>query len=74
MKKTFECEKCGVVTDEHRHLCVPKAVDTMDTYCGSAGDVSHMCDSIREKAEYTCVTCGRSANKAELVCDTVRLH
>jgi len=74
MKKIYECGKCGVVTSERDHLCVPRSVDTMDGYCGSTGNISHMCDSIREKAEYTCVTCGRTAEKADLVCDTVKLH
>lgn len=74
MKKIYECEKCGVVTDDRGHLCVPKAVDCMDSYCGTSGDVGNMCDSIREKAGYSCVTCGRTAEKPELVCDTLKLH
>jgi predicted RNA-binding Zn-ribbon protein involved in translation (DUF1610 family) len=74
MKKTYECEKCGVVTDERNHLCVPGSVDSMDSYCGSTGDASKMCDAVREKAKYTCTTCGRNAEKAELVCDTLKLH
>ena len=74
MNKIYECEKCGVVTHERDHLCVPKSVDNMDSYCGSAGNDSQMCESIRKKAEYTCTICGRTAEKAELVCDTVKLH
>jgi hypothetical protein len=74
MKKLFECEKRGVVTNERSHLCVPRSVDGLSDYCGSSGDVSHMCDSIRETAEYSCVTCGRTAEKAEMICDSIKLH
>lgn len=74
MEKIYECEKCGVVAHERDHLCVPRSVDTMGSYCGSTGNISHMCDSIREKAQYSCVTCGRTSEKADLVCDTIKLH
>jgi DNA-directed RNA polymerase subunit RPC12/RpoP len=74
MKKNYECERCGVVTDNRDHLCVPKSVDNIHSYCGFAGDVANMCDSIREKAAYTCVTCGRMAEKAEMICETIKLH
>lgn len=74
MKKLYECSKCGVVTDERDHLCSAKTVDSMDAYCGSTGNAAQMCDSIRDKASCTCITCGRSAEKAEMVCNTLRLH
>lgn len=74
MTKLYECEKCGVVTDERSHLCSPRSVASLDSYCGSAGDASQMCDSIRESAKYTCITCGRSAESAGMVCNTIKLH
>jgi DNA-directed RNA polymerase subunit RPC12/RpoP len=33
-----------------------------------------MCDSIKETAGYTCITCGRTAEKAEMICKTIKLH
>lgn len=74
MKKLYECERCGVVTEERDHLCSPKSVDGLGAYCGSSSDVSAMCDDIRETAGYTCSTCGRTAENPELVCNSVKLH
>ena len=74
MKQRFECEKCGVVTDDRSHLCSPRSVSGLSDYCGSPSEKSQMCDSIKETAEYTCVTCGRTAEKAEMICDTIKLH
>ncbi len=74
MRDLYECEKCGVVTDDRSHLCSPRSVESMNDYCGSAGDKSQMCDSIRENAEYTCVTCGRTAEKADMVCNSIKIH
>lgn len=74
MKDMFECEKCGVVTHDRSHLCSPRSVDSRSDFCGSSGDKAHMCDSIQETAEYTCVTCGRTAEKADMVCNSIKLH
>ena len=74
MTKLYECKKCGVVSKEHSHLCSPESVDNMDAYCGASSDTSQMCDSIREKAEFTCITCGRTVESPELVCNSIRLH
>jgi predicted RNA-binding Zn-ribbon protein involved in translation (DUF1610 family) len=74
MKSLFECGKCGVVTEDRSHLCSPQSVDSMSDYCGSSGNKSHMCDSIREEAEYSCTTCGRTADKAAILCDSIKLH
>lgn len=74
MTKLYECKKCGVVTDERNHLCSPRSVADMNAYCGSAGDISQMCDSIRLEAKYTCTTCGRTAERVGMVCHSVKLH
>lgn len=74
MTKLYECGKCGVVSKEQNHLCSPVSFDTMDSYCGASSDTSSMCDSIREKAEFTCTTCGRTAESPDLICSSIRLH
>ncbi|MEZ4484710.1 MAG: hypothetical protein R2864_08960 [Syntrophotaleaceae bacterium] len=74
MTKLYECDKCGVVTDDRQHLCSPREVIGIDSYCGSSGDSSQMCDGIRESAKYSCTSCGRSAERAAMVCHSVKLH
>lgn len=74
MNKRYECKTCGVISETRDHLCSPKRVDSLEAYCGTAGDASAMCDSIRKTAEYTCSTCGRSAESAAMVCDSIKLH
>ena len=74
MTKVYECKKCGVVSKEFNPLCSPASVDNMHAYCGASSDASQMCDSIQEKAEFTCTTCGRTAESPELICSSIRLH
>ncbi len=74
MTELYECKKCGVISKEQNHLCSPESVENMHAYCGAASDTSSMCDSIRDKAQYTCTTCGRTAENPELVCSSIRLH
>ncbi|MEZ4598609.1 MAG: hypothetical protein R2940_02330 [Syntrophotaleaceae bacterium] len=74
MRETFECEKCGVISEDRSHLCSPREAESLSDYCGSAGDKSKMCDSIQETAEFTCVSCGRTAEGADMVCNSLKLH
>lgn len=68
---TYECSKCGVVSDTKEHLCAPKTVVMVD-YCGSNPD-RDICEPMHESVRFECSVCGRAAESKELLCQAHKI-
>ena len=74
-KKDY-CLTCHQPVGEHGHMCVPLSrEDQTCDWCGALiPDERHLCsDKIKELA-YICNSCGRTAVKAEHLCNPVKIH
>jgi predicted RNA-binding Zn-ribbon protein involved in translation (DUF1610 family) len=71
MTKTYECSKCGVVSESKEHLCQPQEVAGLEEYCGTNPD-RDICDEMHEAVSFECRICGRAAESKELLCDAHR--
>jgi len=75
MFSNYKCGKCGVVTDNKNHLCKPEPVENKSEFCGSGPDRdSQICESMAQHLSFQCSTCGRPAEKPELVCKPVSIR
>ncbi len=70
MKQAFECSTCGIVTKNNGHLCNPVEVKGLSDYCGQPvmKKTAMMCAEETKRLDYECGNCGRTTEKAELVC------
>lgn len=75
MFSNYKCGNCGVVTDNKNHLCKPEPVENKSEFCGSGPDRdSQICESMAQHLSFQCSTCGRPADKPELVCKPVSIR
>lgn len=73
MNELYECSRCGVVSDVSGHLCQPKGVEGLADYCGTM-PTRDICDSMHKTLAFECGTCGRPAEKKELLCDPHKIR
>jgi len=67
MTTTYECSRCGVVSETKEHLCEPKTLASRYDYCGDNPE-RDICDTMNESFGYECSSCGRAAENKELLC------
>ncbi len=68
MKEIYECSICGIVTEASEQVCAPNLQNDIHDYCGTTGELTKMCETMKEHLAYVCGYCGRPAEQAELVC------
>ncbi|MCM8813255.1 MAG: dodecin family protein [Candidatus Omnitrophica bacterium] len=66
-----ECPSCRQTAPEHGHLCVPRqAGDHQCEWCGALiPDERHLCTEKIKELAYVCNSCGRTAVRAEYLCE-----
>jgi len=69
MKKVYECDACGVVTEVREQVCDPREVEDKNSYCSAAPETGEMCSDMKGHLAYVCGSCGRPAEQAELLCN-----
>jgi len=72
MSELYECQTCGVISQERGHVCSPKSVESRADFCGTTPEDAQMCDSMKESPHYHCDNCGRPAEKASMVCSPIK--
>ena len=80
-KKTVEkeeenyCPTCNQTVGEEGHLCVPVAhEDDLCEWCGSLiPNARHLCAEKIRNLTYICNSCGRTAVKAEHLCNPMKI-
>ena len=74
MSKEHTCSTCNKST-EGGHLCVP--TDKKDEKCDWCGALipneRHLCNEKVKELSYICNSCGRTAVKAEYLCDPKKI-
>ncbi|MEW6534177.1 MAG: dodecin family protein [Candidatus Auribacterota bacterium] len=69
------CPTCNEPVNAGGHMCSPKALDgeTCD-WCGvQIADERHLCGDKAKELSYICNSCGRTAVKAENLCDPKKI-
>ena len=76
MKQTFECATCGIVTENKSNLCKPVELEGRGDYCGQpvGKKTAMMCAEETARLDYECSHCGRTAEKADLVCSPHKVN
>lgn len=75
MNSAYKCGKCGVVSVEENHVCQPEEVVSRGEFCGSGPEhVSQMCDSMSDRLNFQCNSCGRPTDHPNLVCSPIRIR
>lgn len=69
MKKVYECEHCGVITEIPEQLCEPYKIYEKGADCSMTQAVGDMCKKIKKRHTHVCGTCGRVAEQVELLCN-----
>ena len=69
MKEVYECEHCGVITEEREQLCEPHKMNDKGVYCSMTPAGGEMCKSVKEHLTYVCGSCGRVTDDSELLCN-----
>ena len=69
------CSSCNKPAGEDGHLCVP--VEKGDQKCDWCGSIipskRHVCESKVKDISYICNSCGRTAVKAEHLCNPEKI-
>lgn len=70
------CPTCGKETGPEGHLCVPvEGEDKTCDWCGALiADERHLCGGKVEDLTYICNSCGRTAVKAEHLCQPQKIE
>lgn len=75
MATVYKCGSCGVVSREKGHLCESEPLEGKYDYCGQDFEpVVSMCETMREGLRFECETCGRPAERPDLVCRPTKVH
>jgi hypothetical protein len=73
MERLYECQTCGIISEDRSHVCSPKSLESRVDFCGTIlENAKEMCDSMKESRPYHCDNCGRPAEKASMVCSPIR--
>ena len=74
MGELHKCATCGAVTKEDGHLCAPVPNLAQCDHCGqSTENARHVCRTKREELDYVCDSCGRLADRADLLCQPAKV-
>jgi len=66
MAKTYECERCGLISAHKDHLCEPVG---QSHYCSEPVDkTASMCRETAGAQSFGCARCGRMADEESLLC------
>lgn len=69
----MKCKTCGETVNDKLHMCSADFIEGEECdYCGAVipqGETLKQCKHLDEDATYVCNTCGRTAVKAEYLCN-----
>ncbi len=69
MNEVYECETCGVITEDREQVCRPSQMDDKGVYCSMTPITGGMCSTMKGHLNYVCGSCGRVAEQSELLCN-----
>ena len=75
-EKEHFCPTCHQHVSEHGHMCVPLShEDQTCEWCGALiPNQRHLCNEKIKDISYICNSCGRTAVKAEYLCNPVKIE
>jgi predicted nucleic acid-binding Zn ribbon protein len=70
-----KCPTCQKTTSESGHLCVPRTLSHKNCdWCGAfIPNARHLCKDKIKEVTYICNSCGRTAVKAEFLCQPKKI-